>query len=160
VLDQNVGLLSLDANIALEQPIAFPVLENVGGSLTIASNPSLTTIAMPALASIGASLEISGNTSLTTIAMPALASIGTSLEISGNTSLTSVEVPSLHQMGGDPIGDDFTVSRNSTFFGCAAIDALVDSVYGPEPGSSPCPDAAELVLRDAGGGGCIAVTCE
>jgi hypothetical protein len=138
---------------------SFPVLSSIIGELSITGNGSLSTISLPSLASIGTSLSITGNGSLSTISLPSLASIGTSLSITGNGSLSTISLTSLRQIGGDAGADDFSIARNAALLSCGAMESLLDSVYGTDPGQSACPAAFEITLEDNVGVPC-SFTCD
>ncbi len=116
--------------------LSLPVLEYVGGDLSITSNnylinidisaltsvwrlsifsnASLTTIDLPALDSVGSSSTIQNNAALTTIELPALDSVGSSLTIggagAGNPSLTTIELPSLTSVGSLSISYNYALT--------------------------------------------------
>jgi sugar lactone lactonase YvrE len=84
------------------QQTAFylPWVSALAGDLTIADNPSLTTVDASSLVTVGGSVDLSGNTSLTTIDASSLTTVGGSLDVSGNTSATAIDASSLVTCGG------------------------------------------------------------
>jgi hypothetical protein len=130
-LDNNVGLIGLNADGAAERPEAFPVLTKIVGDLSITGNGALTTISFPSISNIGGSLSITGNGALTTISFPSISNIGGSLSITGNGALTTISFPSSYTLVGGS-GYDFNISANSNFLTCSAIDDILQA-------SAQCP---------------------
>ncbi len=85
------------------QQTAFylPWVSALAGDLTIAENPSLTTVDMTGLTSVGGNLSLSGNTNATAIGMDSFTTVGGDLAVDMNTSADPIDMGSLTTAGGD-----------------------------------------------------------
>jgi hypothetical protein len=129
---------------------AFPLLAEVGGSMTVDNNPDLWVVVFPQLQTVGGSLSVIGNADLTTLTMDSLQSVGGSLSVSGNGNLTTLTMDSLQSVGGDllvannnlalgmtvselrTVGGSLTI-RGNTGLDTLALPALID-VHGVDTG--------------------------
>jgi len=75
---QRVGL-NIDGSATSVSELALPLLETVGGSLTVSSNGSLASLALPLLETVGGGVDFSSNATLTALDFPVLISMGTSV---------------------------------------------------------------------------------
>lgn len=79
----------------------LPWVIALAGDLTIADNPSLTTVNMASLTTSGGRINLSGNTSVAGIDLSSLTNAGGTVVIDMNTSATAVDMASLTTVGGD-----------------------------------------------------------
>jgi hypothetical protein len=78
--------------------VSLPLLDSVGGTLTIADNSSLQSVSLPLLESVFA-VVVTSSAALTTLQVPALATVEQDLGIEA-TSVESLTLPALTTAGG------------------------------------------------------------
>jgi hypothetical protein len=147
------GLLWLD-DTDFSPPIegfAFPLLREVGASMTMDDNPHLLRAVFPQLQTVGGSLSVSGNANLSILTLDALQSVGGSFIIEANSSLADFSFPCLANVAGVSEGDDFVIT---------ASDAGLQCIEDMNP--LLCQVATESMvsdLRDDLGAACPAADC-
>lgn len=98
----------LDLKAVAQSRVSLPMLEVLGGGLTILSNTILTSVELPKLAAIHGGVTIRANDSVTSVNMAGLTTVCDQLYLGDSTAATVLSLPALRS-----VGFDLSVSRNA-----------------------------------------------
>jgi|GEM_PF-6472539 len=99
------SIRQVDGSLSVSDPscptLSLPLLDSVGGDMTLSGAPTLTTIDAPELDSVGGNFDISNDATLTVIGVPSLDTVGGDMTFTADPTLTTIDAPELDSVGGN-----------------------------------------------------------